>query len=408
MNILAADRVITNTKTQTVKNGAVAYENGAIVEVGDADALRAKFPNARFERGAKNSILSPFLINPHIHLEFSLNKTSFAYGGFAKWLKTVLTNKPQPSDEALYEVMRRELENIKLSGVGALGAISSFGKDIEALANSGLRATVFNEVLGLSVDRLGEIKERFFARYEKCEKLASNLLSPAISLHSTYSSSKPLMEFTLEFAKQNALLVSSHFMESKEEREWLENDSGELAETLHKTFGVDKSVVRPLEFLRMFDGAKALFVHATYANEEELRYIKSLGGALIHCPVSNRLLGLKPFDVERASKIGAEYAIATDGLSSNFSLNIWNELRVALFSYPHIDPNLLANELFRGVTINAAKALGLNCGKLEAGTNADMTLLKTPDETNDENTILHAILHTNEVDRLIINGVDAI
>lgn len=70
-----------------------------------------------------------------------------------------------------------------------------------------------------------------------------------------------------------------------------------------------------------------------------------------------------------------------------------------------LHPKYLAKDLLKAVTINAAKSLGLNNGSLEAGKDADIITFKLPSIVKDiSNLPLQIILHTNEVDKLYING----
>jgi cytosine/adenosine deaminase-related metal-dependent hydrolase len=100
------------------------------------------------------------------------------------------------------------------------------------------------------------------------------------------------------------------------------------------------------------------------------------------------------------------FSVATDGLSSNDSLNIFDELRAALMLH-HLTPiNKLANKLMRAITSDAADILGLNCGKIEVGKWSDfavVTLLEAP--KREEEIALWTILHTKEVSEVYIDGV---
>ena len=55
-------------------NKAVAFDE-KIKDIDDIKVLRKKYPNGNFIE-EKTAILAPAFINPHVHLEFSSNKTS--------------------------------------------------------------------------------------------------------------------------------------------------------------------------------------------------------------------------------------------------------------------------------------------------------------------------------------------
>ncbi len=409
MKILAADYLITMDEThKIIRNGAVLYDGSKIVDISfDRELARSKYPDSEFEYMGANSVIMPSLINTHTHLEFSKNKTTLHYGNFIDWLTSVIEKKELTSESELASSMHDALRVMKKSGIGAIGAVSSFGKDIEILASCGLRVTLFNEILGTSNERADEIKSDFVRRFEITRRYASDMLTPAISLHSAYSSSRAIIDFAVSFAKENSLKICTHFMESKAERFWLDRNRGEFKAFFKAYFGVERSIIGAEEFLSKLSGLKTIFVHCTHANDAELETIRNDGAFVVHCPVSNRLLGGRLLDVETAKNMGIEYITATDGLSSNYSLNLWNEMRNSLFGYTDLSLKLLPYDLLKSVTVHAAKALDLNSGKLEVGHNADLIAFRLPGFVEeDEYLPLQIILHTNEVDKLIINGVE--
>ena len=97
------------------------------------------------------------------------------------------------------------------------------------------------------------------------------------------------------------------------------------------------------------------------------------------------------------------WVCATDGLSSNYELNLFEEMKIALFMHSNMPLLDLAKKLIKSVTINAADALGLNCGEIAEGKNADMLVLDLDREPNDELAI-HLILHRYNISKIYING----
>ena len=406
MKIISADYLLPmDDKDSVIQNGAVAYTDKIIEISSDTAAICAKYPDAEFFYCGKNSVLMPSLINPHLHLEFSADKTSFRYGNFIEWLSSVIKKRGGVSEKKLISAMQKELNNLKKTGVGAIGAVSSFGKDMEILASSPLRVIYFVEILGTSKERFEGAKNGFLQRFEIAESKNSDRFEAAVSVHSPYSCSPEIVDFGVEFAKQNSLKMTTHFLESEAERAWLEGSSGEFLPFFGSVFGLQTSFFTPEEFLKKFDGLKTLFVHCTNTTPDEIKKIKDSGSDIVHCPVSNRLLGQKLFGLKTATELAVRPAIGTDGLSSNFSLSMWNELRCALFGYDDIDLKILPFLLLKSVTANGAEALGIESGILREGKNADMIAFRLPDRPDGVDCVaLQAILHTDKVDKLIISG----
>ena len=99
------------------------------------------------------------------------------------------------------------------------------------------------------------------------------------------------------------------------------------------------------------------------------------------------------------------FSIGTDGLSSNNSLSMFDELRNVLIT--HWEKNIIdfSKVLLKSATVNPAISMGLNKGVLEKDYDADMIAFSLPDEIEDINDLaMQIILHTKFVDKTIIGG----
>jgi cytosine/adenosine deaminase-related metal-dependent hydrolase len=115
------------------------------------------------------------------------------------------------------------------------------------------------------------------------------------------------------------------------------------------------------------------------------------------------LLTNSKLDLEKLDDI--DFAMGTDGLSSNNSLNMFDELRNALMIHEHHNINELGALLLKAVTKNGAKALGLNKGVLKESFDSDMIVLQLPHGIEDETSLAsHVILHTKQAKKVIIGG----
>jgi cytosine/adenosine deaminase-related metal-dependent hydrolase len=353
----------------------------------------------------ENSVIMPALINSHTHLEFSSNKTLLEYGDFIIWLNSVIENREELFISCKGDCFKKAIEEMKKSGVCAFGEISSTGDDLRYLKHSPLKVVYFNEIIGTTPAAVDMLYQDFLARVEESLKLQNEKFKVGISVHSPYSVHPILMEKAINIAKTKNLPIQAHFMESKAERRWLDEGEGEFKLFFEKHFKNAKPLIKPIEFIEKFRGTKTTFIHCVYAKDEELQKIKEIEGFIAHCPVSNRLLNVGLLDLERVKNHSIDYSVATDGLSSNYSLNLFKEIRAALLMHVSLHPKYLAKDLLKAVTINAAKALNLNNGSLENGKDADIIAFKLPNRVkNLELLPLQVILHTNEVDKLFING----
>ena len=97
--------------------------------------------------------------------------------------------------------------------------------------------------------------------------------------------------------------------------------------------------------------------------------------------------------------------MGTDGLSSNYSLCLFDELKNALFMHTEEPATELSIDLIKAATRGGAKALGLNKGVLLKSYDADIISFELPDYVEDENEIaMQILLHIQKPDRIFIRG----
>lgn len=358
-------------------------------------------------------VLLPAFVNAHIHFEFGANTTSFAYGSFEAWLASVMSYRGGVL-EKLESVLKKQITTQLECGVGSVGAISSYGGDMLALAHSPLRVSYFCEVLGAS--EVDESFARFRERFESALKAKSERFTPRVAIHSPYSVHSALAKKVIDFATQKSStkpIISAHFLESASEREWLESKSGWFKDFYTDTLKIPNP--KPLydirEFLELFSEVQAVLTHCVEMSEVELERILDAGHFITTCPRSNRLLGGKMLDIahfRRAdSRFAHSLAIGTDGASSNVDTNLLDEMRSALFGLGLCEGFGLgeaAKLLLLSATRYGAQALGLENGELKHGKYADFALFGIPKIADSATPILHFLTNAKKVDKLYING----
>jgi 5-methylthioadenosine/S-adenosylhomocysteine deaminase len=118
-------------------------------------------------------------------------------------------------------------------------------------------------------------------------------------------------------------------------------------------------------------------VHMTQINERDIDILQQTGAHVLHCPESNLKLASGFCPVDRLLNAGINVALGTDGAASNNDLDLFSELNTAALLAKAVANNaaaLNAHQALRMVTINGAKALGLEekIGSLEIGKRADV------------------------------------
>ncbi len=401
MRILRAKWILAcDENFKILKEGAIVFDKKIIEVCSFASAVR-KYPQAEI-LDFSGDIAMPAFINPHVHLEFSANKGTLRYGDFLDWLDSVIASRQQLDAAARGRLIAEQIAAMMRSGVSTIGEISSFGGEAEACAQSGIRTVFFNEILGASKDAAAENILKFKQRFERSKALASSLFIPAVSVHSPYSTHPQITEFATRLARENGLAISTHFMESAYERQWLRTGRGKFKTWLAKFNPTPAPFYSPQSFVAHFSGLRTLFTHCVWVDDFSIFDPKL--HSITHCARSNRLLSKKRLSFKKLLASGLNYNIATDGLSSNFSLSFLDELRANLMMHDELGLTELARALILGATRNAATALGLNLGELKEGKLADIAVFEGI-ECEQSQLALQLILQSKNAKSLFIEGM---
>ncbi len=381
---------------------AVAFDKH-IRAIDTPEALRRRFPEGELRELGEGSILYPGFLNVHVHLEYSANCTRLDYGDFMRWLDSVIRERDTLVNEADDAVMEAACREMLRSGVTSFGAISTFGADLEVCRRVPQRVTFFNEIVGSNPATIDALYRDFLQRVDASRLDAErDRITPAVAIHAPHSVHPVAVRRAVALAREEAMPLSTHFLESPYEREWLESASGGFRDFFERYLGTTKPVTTIEEFLAHFDGYPSLFVHAVQTTDAERGRLAAEGHHVAHCPRSNRLLDCGRYPIEDRR---VPIALATDGRSSNWSLDLFDEMRAALMLHHRSPLEPLAERLLRAVTLDAAHAIRSDAGRIEAGAPADFALARLPQACpRPESLALHTILHTREAEAVWIGG----
>ncbi len=399
MKILLADALFTDGTI--LRDHGIVFDK-TIIDVLSNDELRSRYGAQCVELG-EGSVLLPGLVNAHVHLEFSANRTTLTYGEFMPWLSSVIASRDELINECDDECATRAVEMMLSNGITAFGAVSSYGFDLNPCFKAPQKVVYFNELIGSDPAMADALYANFQERLFASQELKRSGFYPSIAIHSPYSVHRVLIQKALKHAKEKELRVTAHFMESPAEREWLDTDNGPFRPFFENFLKQTRAANTAEEFLSYFKEIPTLFTHAVQASHDELSVIAQDGHSIIHCPISNRLLGNGVLDLKPLEDNNIPLLCGTDGLSSNYTLDLFEEMKIALFMHPHDDLLSLSQKLWKGVTSLAAAALQLNCGKIMSGYDADILVIRVNYPIN-EQLPLHLINQKGVIESIYIEG----
>jgi cytosine/adenosine deaminase-related metal-dependent hydrolase len=347
-----------------IDGGWVEIASGRVARVG-----RGAPPGPSEDLG--DHALLPGLVNAHAHLELSwMAGRILPSASMTEWIRALLALRREgpAAAGAITRAMQDAVASMIRTGTVLVGDISNTLESAPLLAQSGLEAVVFHELLGFretAPDSLvREAQERI-----RAARAAHPSLRFTLCAHAPYSVSPALLTAIARAVPHGPLPI--HLAESPDEVEFLRTGSGPMRRLLEdldvwtaewRAPGGDPiQYVASLGYLRK----GTLAVHAVHVTDDGLERLRQAGGVIVTCPRSNEWVGAGPPRVARFYGAGIPVAVGTDSLASAPTLNLFDELA----ELRRLAPEVSAAALLDSATRQGARALGAGdrFGTLEPG-----------------------------------------
>jgi 5-methylthioadenosine/S-adenosylhomocysteine deaminase len=192
-------------------------------------------------------------------------------------------------------------------------------------------------------------------------------VTPVVAPQGVYVCAQETYARARELADRHGLLLHTHLSETRPEVHNHQKATG----------------LRPVEWLDKigFLSPRLSAAHCTWLTQREMSLLGKAGVSAVHCPTSNMKLasgGVAP--VPELVGHGVNVALGTDGVSSNNSVNMFEEMKHAslIQKSTRWDARVLpAQQVFDFATRGGAALLGAsnNLGSLEVGKIADVVLV---------------------------------
>ncbi len=281
------------------------------------------------------------------------------------WLEhEIWPREAKLTPEMIYHLSRFAiLEMIKTGTTLFLDMYFYTDQTIKAADEMGIRAAI--TYVGMDNFNVDETQKRIeiAANFLK-EKSPSELILKGLSCHSIYTTSEELIRTFKQMSLQNQTYFHIHMSETKKEVEDCLIKHGK----------------RPVALIDDWDilDSKTIMAHCVHLDEDErLRTAKSLA-TVAHCPSSNLKLNSGQMPLQDYLNQKIRVTLGTDGVSSNNSLSMLSEMKIAALSAKNVANDSTAakvNNIFKIATSNGFEAFGIQAGKIEEGYLADFMLV---------------------------------
>lgn len=350
-----------------LKDAYVAVEGTTIASVG------TQRPQGEFDRvvDGKGQVLMPGLINCHTHVPMTLMR---GYGGghdLQHWLSDYIFPAEAKLDErAVAAGAALGLAEMIATGTTCIvdmymktGTIAQQVMEAGISANLSCGGLYFGDPKDFSPDKCTDCRNQQELMQQWHGAGDGQILVDA-SIHGEYTSSAPLWQWTADFAQKNKLGMHVHISETKLEHEQSLERHGKTPLAVLDQYGVWER------------GGTA--AHCVWVSDEDMDLMARKHVTAVHNPVSNLKLGSGVARVPQMLKAGVNVALGTDGVSSNNSADLFEEIKLAAMLHKGVsrDPMAVtARQALEMATVNAARALGRNTGVVAPGKVADLILV---------------------------------
>ncbi|MEG1720642.1 MAG: amidohydrolase [Pseudoflavonifractor sp.] len=367
MSILFKDvaAVLMDEKNTVLEHAYIAVDGETILSVGTVR------PEGTFteEIDGRGKVLMPGFVNAHTHVPMTLMRGYGDGRNLQDWLNNYIFPVEDKWDpRAIHAATALGLCEMIASGTTCIADMYMFCEAIaQEVAAAGISAnlaqgcTQFEDSFDFKTHQ-GSIETRELA--DRWHGYNHGQIMVDACIHGEYTSHPALWEALAGYAKEKHLGMHVHVSETKREHDECVARHG-------------KTPTQILEQAGVFD-VRAIAAHCVHTSPEDQSILARHHVSAIHNPCSNLKLGSGIAPIVALQKAGVNVALGTDGVSSNNSADMLEDLKIAaiLQNGANRDPlALLPAQALKMATVNGAKALGRNAGQISKGCIADLILL---------------------------------
>ena len=353
-------------RNEAFEGMGIAVRDGAIVGLGQRDAMLAEHPAAR-RLDLDRHILMPGLVNAHGHLAMTLLRGLGESESLDDWLNnTIWPLEARWMDEDFV----RDGTRLAVAEMIATGTTTAadmyYFPETAALAcrDAGFRLQASFPLIDMPnaySSGFDDCLSKGLALHDRFRD--DGLITTCFGPHSAYTVEPKRLERVAMYADEIDADVHIHLHETEDEVERARRSHG-------------GTWIRVLDQIGLLT-ERLQAVHMTAVSDAEIDLVAERGVRVVHCPHSNMKLASGICPVTKFLAAGASVGLGTDGAASNNALDLFAEARVAalLSKTANADATVLpAADLLAMATLGGARALGMDdrIGSIEVGKCADL------------------------------------
>ena len=319
------------------------------------------------EIDAEGKFVLPGIFNAHTHLAMALFRGYAEDMPLMDWLEKKiwrLERKLRPKD-VYWGSMLGILEMLKTGTTAFSDLYIHMDEVARAVGETGIRAVLCYGMADRGDEERGREELRIGTKFIRDWNGAFEGRIKAIyGPHAPYTCSPEFLSEVKRMAVEMDTYVHMHVSETREE-----------VKIVKERYG--RTPVRLLNEIGFLD-ERTVIAHAVWLDDEEISILSSKGVSVAHCPVSNLKLASGIARVADMIRMGVNVCLGTDGAASNNTYNMFEEMKTASLLQKVLTGRadaIRACEVIKMATENGYKAYGINGGRIEAGSLADLVIL---------------------------------
>lgn len=269
------------------------------------------------EFDASGKFAFPAFNNGHTHLAMTLMRGAGDGEKLQEWLdSTIFPMEQRLTPDLVYKgSMLGLLEMIKAGTSNFIDMYYFVEETAKAVKQAGLRATLGTPITSFGTPYYRDANDALRIAERQLKSMSAGPVRYCVAPHSIYLNDEETLVKAKALADKYNVWLTIHVSETRKE-----------CVDCH-----EKTGMWPVEYLDNIGllGENTVLFHAAWLTKMEIKLIADREASVIHCPVSNMKLasgGVMPLHELLAA--GVTVGLGTDGVSSNNSLDMREEMKI--------------------------------------------------------------------------------
>lgn len=384
-----------------IEKGYIRIEDGKITALGNIDDSFF-IPDGIEAIDATGKIIIPGFVNTHTHIPMNMLRGYADDLPLHKWLTEYIfpAEAALITPENIRAVVRLAFLEMIESGTTCFNDMYFFEDVIaEEAKKVGLRAVLNDSLIDFPTPSFSTVEEGLIKMENLIKKWQGDeIIHPSVCIHSPYTCSKETLLQAKRLADKYETVLHIHLSETLQEVQNIKDETGlSPVEYIYHLGILDKNTVA---------------AHCVWLGAKDIDIFALSEAGICHCPKSNLKLGSGIADIATYREKGIKVGIGTDGVASNNTMDMIEEMRFAalLPKGIHQNPEFIpTQEALKMATALGVEILGLGeiTGTIEEGKRADLVFIEKDYNIlpiyNEYSALMYAMNKTN-IHSVMVNG----